>query len=134
MGQLSLLPETRKRHAAKNAGARMLIYKITPSALWARALEDGVFQGAPIDLADGYIHFSAAHQVRETAAKWFAGAADLVLVAVEAEKLGEALRWEQSRGGDMFPHLYAPLDVAAVAWSKPLPLRDSVHDFAGLLA
>lgn len=110
------------------------VYKIVPAALWAQAMRDGVFFGAPVDQADGFIHFSAAHQVAETAAKHFAQERDLLLVAVEASVLGEALRWEASRGGDLFPHLYAPLDPARASWAKPLPLRaDGAHDFAGLL-
>jgi uncharacterized protein (DUF952 family) len=84
----------------------------------------------PVDLADGYIHFSTAAQARETAAKHFAGQADLVLVAVDAGALGTALRWEPSRGGQLFPHLYAELPMAAVRWVKPLPLGpDGVHVF-----
>lgn len=102
----------------------MLIYKICPSALWRAAEEAGRFTGAPVDLADGYIHFSTAAQARETAAKHFAGQADLVLVAVDAEKLGERLRWEPSRGGALFPHLYADLPVEAARWVRPLPLGD----------
>jgi uncharacterized protein (DUF952 family) len=100
-----------------------MIYKICPAALWRVAEREGVFGGAPVDLADGYIHFSTAEQVAETAAKHFAGQDDLVLVAVDAALLGDALKWEPSRGGALFPHLYAPLGLAAVHWVKPLPLR-----------
>lgn len=90
----------------------------------------GHFAGAPVDLADGFIHFSTGLQVRETAAKHFAGQADLLLVAVDPAKLGDALRWEPSRGGALFPHLYAPLPLDAVQWVKPLPLgADGVHLF-----
>jgi len=81
-----------------------IIYKIATKAQWAEAGKTGVFAGAPVDLADGYIHFSTAAQARETAAKHFAGQDDLLLVAVEAAKLGEALKWEVSRGGALFPH------------------------------
>lgn len=102
----------------------MLIYKITPNALWRNAVESGVFEGAPIDLEDGYIHFSTGAQARETAAKHFAGQTDLLLVAVEAEKLGDALRWEPSRGGALFPHLFRSLRTAEAAWVEPLPLGD----------
>lgn len=98
------------------------IYKICPRALWQRAEADGIFHGAPVDIADGYIHFSRADQVHETAARHFAGLTDLVLVAVEAAVLGESLKWEPARGGDLFPHLYGPLPLAAVQWVKPLPL------------
>ncbi|MGB0412656.1 MAG: DUF952 domain-containing protein [Pikeienuella sp.] len=108
----------------------MLIYKIFARDEWAALDADGQTAGAPIDLADGYIHFSTAAQARETAAKHFAGRDGLVLAAVEAEKLGDALRWEPSRGGALFPHLYALLHRADVEWSRPLPLgADGVHVF-----
>jgi uncharacterized protein (DUF952 family) len=99
-----------------------IIYKICDRALWRQAQRDGVFLGAPVDLADGYIHFSAPAQVAETAAKHFCGQHDLVLVAVVADTLGPALRWEPSRGGALFPHLYGPLPMAAVRSVAPLPL------------
>ncbi|TIT04590.1 MAG: DUF952 domain-containing protein, partial [Mesorhizobium sp.] len=103
--------------------ARMsqIIYKIAPEALWCEAEKNGRFTGAPIDIADGFIHFSTAAQVRETAAKHFAGQTGLLLVAIDGEKLGNALKYEVSRGGALFPHLYAPLDLDAVLWVKPLP-------------
>jgi uncharacterized protein (DUF952 family) len=81
-----------------------------------------VFHGAAIDLADGYIHFSTAAQVAETAAKHFAGRRDLVLAAIGTEALGEKLRWEPARDGALFPHLYGPLPMSAVRWAKPLSL------------
>lgn len=106
------------------------IYKIAPEALWRAAEAAGTFTGAPIDLADGYIHFSTAEQARETAARHFAGQTDLLLVAVDAGKLGAALVYEPSRGGALFPHLYAPLPLTAVKWVQPLPLgADGVHAF-----
>lgn len=98
------------------------IYKICPEELWREAEEAGVFHGAAIDLADGFIHFSTAAQVRETAAKHFSGQSGLLLAAIDAAKLGDALKYEVSRGGALFPHLYAPLDLTAVRWVKPLPL------------
>jgi uncharacterized protein (DUF952 family) len=101
-----------------------LIYKICPEPLWRDAERAGVFTGGAIDLADGYIHFSTAAQVAETAARHFAGQRGLVLVAVDAELLGDALRYEPSRGGDLFPHLYAPLTLDAVRRVEPLPLGD----------
>jgi len=107
-----------------------IIYKICPRSLWARAEAAGVFSGAPVDVADGFIHFSTADQVAETAAKHFAGQADLVLVAIDEARLGDALRYEPSRGGALFPHLYGPLPVAAVWWVKPLPVdADGRHRF-----
>ncbi|HEX2552996.1 MAG TPA: DUF952 domain-containing protein [Microvirga sp.] len=112
-----------------------LVYKICPEALWREAEAAGVFRGAPVDLQDGYIHFSTAAQAPETAAKHFAGQRDLLLVAVDGEALGEALRYEPSRGGDLFPHLYALLDLAAVRWVRPLPLgADGQHLFPDLAA
>ncbi|MBV8848241.1 MAG: DUF952 domain-containing protein [Methylobacteriaceae bacterium] len=113
---------------------RMLIYKIVPERLWRAAEALAQFDGAPVDVADGYIHFSTGAQVRETAAKHFAGARGLLLVTVEAERLGDALRFEASRGGDLFPHLYAPLQLADVLRIDALPLRDDgTHDFSGLV-
>jgi uncharacterized protein (DUF952 family) len=101
------------------------IYKIVTEDAWREAERAGLFKGAAIDLSDGYIHFSTAGQAEDTAAKHFAGQADLVLVAVDAAKLGGALRYEPSRGGALFPHLYGPLDLSAVRWVKPLPLGPS---------
>ena len=110
-----------------------LIYKITPEEPWRAAEEAGRFDGAPIDLADGYIHFSTAGQARETAAKHFAGQDGLLLAAIDTGKLGDALKWEVSRGGALFPHLYAPLSMDAVVWVKPLPLGpDGAHVFPRL--
>jgi uncharacterized protein (DUF952 family) len=111
-----------------------LVYKIAAGELWGAAEANGVFRGAPIDLADGFIHLSTAQQTRETAAKHFAGQRDLVLVAVDAAALGEALKWEISRGGALFPHLYGALSMQAVRSATPIPLdADGVHSFEGLL-
>jgi len=110
--------------------ATQTIYKILPGRLWTEAVEAGVFDGSPLDIADGFIHFSTAAQVRETAAKHFDGQAELVLVAVSAEALGDRLKWEPSRGGDLFPHLYAPLTTDRALWVRPLPLGpDGRHKF-----
>jgi uncharacterized protein (DUF952 family) len=108
------------------------VYKICDAGLWRDAERAGVFDGAPVDLTDGYIHFSTAQQVAETAARHFAGMADLVLVAADAETLGAALRYEPSRGGAMFPHLYGTLPLSAVRWVKPLPLGPDGHVFPEL--
>ena len=108
------------------------IYKISPAGLWREAEQAGAFTGAPVDLADGYIHFSTAGQVRETAARHFAGHVDLVLVAVDGDALGAALRYEPSRGGALFPHLYGRLPLSAVRWVKPLPLGPGGHAFPEL--
>jgi uncharacterized protein (DUF952 family) len=107
-----------------------IIYKISDVALWNEAKRTGVFTGAPVDVADGFIHFSTAAQVAETAARHFAGSGDLVLVAVDAAALGASLRYEPSRGGALFPHLYGTLPISAVLWVKPLPLgSDGGHVF-----
>ena len=110
-----------------------VIYKIVPGSLWRKAEERGTFDGAPVDVADGFIHFSSAGQVAETAARHFASQGGLLLVAVSTKPLGDALRWEPSRGGALFPHLYAPLPLSAVLWVKPLPLGlAGRHDFPAL--
>jgi uncharacterized protein (DUF952 family) len=111
-----------------------LIYKICPAPLWAEAEADGRFLGAPVDVADGYIHFSTAEQVRETARRHFAGQDGLLLIAVDDAKLGPALRYEPSRGGALFPHLHGTLDPACVRWIVPLPLGPQGHVFPADLA
>jgi uncharacterized protein (DUF952 family) len=106
----------------------MLIYKILTADQWQALKRDGESPGAPLDIADGFVHFSTAAQVAGTAAKHFAGQGGLMLLAVEAARLGPALKWEPARGGDLFPHLYAPLRRADLAWAKPLPLgSQGVH-------
>ena len=99
-----------------------MIYKIVPEPLWRDAVAKGSFGGSPIDVADGFIHFSTALQVRDTAAKHFAGVTGLLIVAVSSADLGPELRWESSRGGDLFPHLYGELPMTAVRGVEPLPL------------
>jgi uncharacterized protein (DUF952 family) len=116
-------------------GARVptTIYKICSAQLWRDAQRAGRFGGAPPDERDGFIHFSTAAQVAETAAKHFAGAAGQVLVAVDAGALDGGLKWEPSRGGDLFPHLYGALSLQAVLWVVPLPLGpDGRHVFPEL--
>lgn len=106
----------------------MRIFKICPAEEWAAATRSGHFTGSAVDVADGYIHFSTAEQLAETAAKHFAGIDDLVLVAVDADALADAdLRWEPSRGGALFPHLYEPLPVSAAEWVRPIE-RDADGD------
>lgn len=95
------------------------IYKICPASLWRAAEATGVFHGAPVDLKDGFIHFSTAAQLAETAAKHFAGQSDLLLVEVDAETLKDSLRWEPARAGSLFPHLYGPLPLSAVRGVSP---------------
>ena len=113
-----------------------LVYKIAPRSLWRAAEEAGRFAGAPVDLADGFIHFSTAGQVAETAARHFSGEPDLLLVTVAAERLGDALRYEPSRGGALFPHLYGDLPLSAVVRVEEMPLdADGRHVLpAGLSA
>jgi uncharacterized protein (DUF952 family) len=111
-----------------------IIYKIVTAEAWAAAVVQGRFDGAPVDLADGFIHFSTPGQVEETAARHFAGQDGLLLVAFDAESLGDKLIFEVSRGGALFPHLYAPLPTALARSARPLKRRaDGAHDFAGLL-
>jgi uncharacterized protein (DUF952 family) len=110
-----------------------LVYKIAPVELWRRAEDSGLFTGAPIDMQDGFIHLSSAAQVKETARLHFAGQRDLLLIAVRATALGERLKWETSRGGALFPHLYGSLNLDAVVWTVPLPLQpDGLHLFPNL--
>ena len=107
----------------------MLIYKIFRRPEWVSFRDAGASLGAPVDLADGYIHFSTAAQVAETVSKHFAGESDLVLLALESDKLGAALKWQPSRGGALFPHLYRPLLASDVLWDKSLPLGATGHIF-----
>jgi uncharacterized protein (DUF952 family) len=102
-----------------------VIYKIVPADLWRAAEDSGRFSGSPVDVRDGFIHFSTDGQVRDTAARHFRHEMNLLLVAVSTDRLD--LRWEPSRGGDLFPHLYTDLPVTAVRWVKPLPLGPDGH-------
>jgi uncharacterized protein (DUF952 family) len=102
-----------------------LIYKICTASEWRDAERDGRYRGSAVDLKDGFIHFSTAEQAAETAAKWFAGQRDLVLVAVDGDALGNALKWEPSRGGALFPHLYGELAVKTVLRVDALPLDET---------
>jgi uncharacterized protein (DUF952 family) len=104
-----------------NGRAVTTVYKICERSEWRAAESDGKFLGSAVDTRDGFIHFSSAAQVAETAAKHFAGQTDLVLIAADAVALGAALKWERSRNDDLFPHLYGPLPMSAVRWARPLP-------------
>ena len=97
------------------------IYKICDQVSWRAALAAGHYRGSEVDEHDGFIHFSTAEQLAETAAKHFAGQTNLMLVAVDGDALGAHLKWEPSRGGALFPHLHAALPITAVRWSRPLP-------------
>ena len=111
------------------------IYKIISAAQWHSAQRAGVFEGSAVDLADGYIHFSTAAQARETAAKHFAGQQDLLLLTVDPQGCPtQALRWEPSRGGALFPHLYANLDLSCVIAVDELPLGEDGHQFPACIA
>jgi uncharacterized protein (DUF952 family) len=101
------------------------IYKICTDAEWREAQQAGAYRGSAVDRRDGFIHFSTAEQAAETAARWFAGQRDLVLVAVDADALGDKLKWEPSRGGALFPHLYGELPLVAVRRVDALPLDDN---------
>lgn len=110
-----------------------VIFKIVPAGLWRAAEQAGVFRGSEVDLKDGFIHFSTAAQAEETAAKHFAGQSDLLLVSVDGDRLGAALKWEPSRGGALFPHLYGDLPLTAITSVVPLPLGpDGRHRFPEL--
>ena len=106
----------------------MLIYKIFRTEEWQAMQAAGETLGAPVDLADGFVHFSTAEQAAETAAKWFAGAEGLWLISAEAEGM-EALKWEPSRGGALFPHLYRPFRMADVVAAVELPWDGAAHVF-----
>lgn len=109
------------------------IYKICSASAWREAERQGAFRGSADDRRDGFIHFSTASQVPGTVAKHFAGQAGLFLIAVDSEALGDALRWEPSRGGDLFPHLYGELDIGAVLEIRDLRVRsDGSHDIPEL--
>lgn len=107
-----------------------IIYKILTPEQWNEALSSGVFKGAPVDLVDGYIHFSTAEQAQETADKHFRNAGDLLLASFESEAFGDNLKWEPSRGGALFPHLFAELDPSLVVSVHDLVQRDDgSHQF-----
>lgn len=99
-----------------------MIFKVMGKAEWQEAKRLGRYDGSPDDRRDGFIHFSAGEQLPGTLAKYFAGREDLVLLAVEAAALGDALKWEPSRGGALFPHLYRALEAHEVTREAPLPL------------
>jgi len=109
------------------------IYKICPASAWREAERRGAFRGSADDLRDGFIHFSTASQVAETANKHFFGQKGLFLIAVHAAALGDSLRWEPSRNDELFPHLYGELDLGAVTAVLDLRARsDGTHDLPEL--
>ena len=110
-----------------------LIYKICPASAWREAEREGAYRGSPDDARDGFIHFSTAAQIDGTARKHFLGQTGLLLIEVDAETLGPALRWEASRNDELFPHLYGELDLGAVKRVISMPARsDGTHDIPEL--
>ena len=110
----------------------MQIFKVFRAAEWAQMQQEGSTRGAPVDLADGYIHFSTADQLAVTLSRHFGGEDGLILLACDAERLTPDLRWEPSRGGALFPHLYRALRLDDILWSRPLPLTEAGHDIGVL--
>ncbi|MEL6947484.1 MAG: DUF952 domain-containing protein [Pseudomonadota bacterium] len=113
----------------------MQVYKIMARTDWDMAQKSGFYAGAPIDIEDGFIHFSTAEQAQETAEKHFFGQTDLMLVAVDASHYGADMKWEASRGGALFPHLYGAFDMASVTWARAMitgddgvPMLPALHD------
>ena len=106
----------------------MLIYKVLRAKEWAALQAAGRTDGAAVDVADGYVHFSTAEQLATTLARHFVGENDLALLACEAEALAPDLRWEPSRGGALFPHLYRDLRLSDVLWHRPIPLGPQGHE------
>ena len=111
-----------------------ILYKIIYTQSWGQACKKGLFSGAAIDLRDGYIHLSTAAQVKETARLHFAGVTDLLLVAIDESQVSANLKWEASRGGQLFPHVYGEIATALVMWAKPLPWNGLEHEFPVELA
>jgi uncharacterized protein (DUF952 family) len=110
------------------------IYKICPASAWRDAERQGVYRGSADDARDGFIHFSTASQVTETAKKHFFGQSELFLIAVDADRLGEALRWEPSRNDELFPHLYGELELGTVIEVLDMPMSaDGTHDIPELV-
>ncbi|MEL6546676.1 MAG: DUF952 domain-containing protein [Myxococcota bacterium] len=107
----------------------MYVFKILRSEEWEHLAAEGRTLGAPIDIADGFVHLSKGEQVAETAAKYFSRVDGLVLLALDSDALGADLRWEPSRGGQLFPHLYRELTLEDVSWRKSLPWTDQGHIF-----
>jgi uncharacterized protein (DUF952 family) len=116
--------------AAQIRGSKVsVLYKIMLKQEWERAQANGIYEGSEVDRHDGFIHLSAAHQVRATVQKHFLGKAGLLLLSVREEALGQSLKWEVSRGADLFPHIYGALPLSAVSEVIPLPLVNGLHQF-----
>ena len=108
----------------------MQIFKILLPQEWRKLQRDGQTSGAPIDVNDGYIHFSTAAQLRETAMKHFSGEKEIFVLAFDTDQMDGQLKWEVSRRGDLFPHLYGPLDIRFVRWHEAVALKDDKHQFS----
>ena len=106
-----------------------ILYKIIDAGAWGEAVERGTFLGAAIDLRDGYIHLSTAAQAADTARLHFSGVANLLLVAIDEDVFAQNLKWEASRGGQLFPHVYGEIDPTHILWAKPLPWDGTAHVF-----
>jgi len=114
----------------KSAGLCVpFLYKIMSKQEWEKAQAQGIYEGSEVDRKDGFIHLSTAHQVRATAQKHFSGRAGLLLVSVLEKNIGKNLKWEASRGGDLFPHIYGTLQLDAMSEAVPLPLVNGAHQF-----
>jgi uncharacterized protein (DUF952 family) len=133
-GKIDLIPKIPKTQRLNETHTHVsTIYKICPASAWREAERHGAYRGSADDRRDGFIHFSTASQLPGTLAKHFAGQAGLFLIAIDAEELGDALRWEPSRGGELFPHLYRELDLGAVREIFDLRVRsDGSHDIPEL--
>ncbi len=107
------------------------VYKLCSRAEWEAAARARVYRGSPDDARDGFIHFSSEHQVEATARKYFDAEPELLLVAFSADALGPSLRFEPSRGGELFPHLYGPLDPSLALSVVAIPYDGRAHDFSG---
>ena len=110
-----------------------IVYKIFRAGEYADFAARGETEGAPVDIEDGYVHMSTSEQVSETAAKYFAGEVGLKVLAIDSDALGDDVKWEPSRGGGLFPHLYRNLKAEDVQWVKDLPWVGDAHDFGGIL-
>jgi uncharacterized protein (DUF952 family) len=128
-----LKDSTRDSSGKQDSRQVRTIYKICPASAWREAERQGVYRGSADDIRDGFIHFSTASQVAETACKHYAGQTGLFLIAVDADTLGKALRWERSRNDELFPHLYGELDLGAVTGVVDMRARsDGTHDIPEL--
>jgi uncharacterized protein (DUF952 family) len=115
------------RRGVETANAPMLIYKVLRPIEWSQMRTAGETLGAPVDLNDGYIHFSTAAQLQVTLSKHFGGERDLILLACDSDNLAADIRWEPSRGGDLFPHLYRPLRLSDVIWNRTITKTPEGH-------